>query len=700
MQVKVRRDSKAVGHSTFKFRTSAIFQSSLLALVSMGGSLVQAADKPNTSPELGYSFANMDKRVSPRKDFLQYAAGNWLKRTDIPASQTDASGFTQLANNLNDKLLKLIQDAATGSQRNDLRRQVGDYYVAAMDLPRLDALGLKPLEADLQRIGKLDNPGALAIFMSDLELRYGASPFLNGFTSPDMKDSSMTVMNLYPGMSGLNQDEYASPSGQHIRDLYLDYISKMFQSTGESEAEAKAHARAVLVIETELAAAQLTPLQRRDPAVTYNKLMLSEAQALIPALDLSAFFSGLGIAAPATMLVPDLKGMRAVQKVLTERMPADLHALMRWHVLSARASVLGQTWRNMEQEFSRQRTGQQSSEARERVVTKEISLLLFHPLSQLYVQAYFPDSTRSEITEMVGHVKAEFETRLRSNRWLDEPTRQAALEKLSKVDIAVGYPQQWIDFSSIVIKPDDYFGNVQRAQSFLLRRDLAMLGKPVVRERFVGPNITTPIAVNAAYNPQYNNIDITAAIVQPPFYKPGADAAVNYCTVGAVIGHELTHGFDSQGRQYGPAGNLRDWWTPQATADFKKRTDVLVEQYSQFMILPGLMHNGALTVTENTADLGGITLAHAALQRYMKTHPLPKKDGLSADQRCFVAWSQLWASKARPERLRYLVANDYHSVNAVRAVAPLQHLDAFYQVFDIRAGDPMWRAPAKRVQIW
>jgi putative endopeptidase len=268
------------------------------------------------------------------------------------------------------------------------------------------------------------------------------------------------------------------------------------------------------------------------------------------------------------------------------------------------------------------------------------------------------------------------------------------------VDIQVGYPQQWIDFSAVAIRPDDYLGNSQRVAQFLMQRELAQVGKPVLKDRFAGPNQTTPISVNAAYNPQTNSIDITAAIVQAPFYKPGADTAVNYCTIGAVIGHELTHGFDSFGRQYGPAGNLRDWWTPQATADFKQRTDVLVEQYSAFTILPGLQHNGALTLTENTADLGGITLAHAALQRALAGQPQPKKDGLTTDQRCFVAWSQLWAYKGRSERLRLLVSVDYHANSSLRGYAPLLHLDAFHKAFGTRKGDPMWRAPAKRVRIW
>jgi putative endopeptidase len=301
---------------------------------------------------------------------------------------------------------------------------------------------------------------------------------------------------------------------------------------------------------------------------------------------------------------------------------------------------------------------------------------------------------------MVGHIKDEFEQRLRSNPWLDEPTRAAALLKLAKIDIQVGYPEKWIDFSSILIRADDHLGNNQRITGFQLKRDLARLGVPVVDERFADPSGTTPVAVNAAYNPQTNSIDITAAIVQPPFYIPGADAAVNYCSIGAVIGHEITHGFDSNGRQYGPAGNLRDWWTPQAAAEFKKRTDVLVAQYSEFTILPGLKHNGLLTLTENTADLGGITLAYSALKRALGDKTQTKIDGLTSDQRCFVAWSQMWAYKGRPERLRMLAAADYHANATLRGYVPLVHLDAFHKAFGIKKGDRMWRDPKKRVRIW
>ena len=661
-----------------------------------------AGSFPTDVPALGYSAANMDQSVDPRQDFYHYAAGNWLKNTAIPAADPDIGGFRLLFHNLNDQLLKLVRESAEvpAGKRNGLQQQVGDFYRAAMDTRQLDALGLKPLAADLKVIEQVAGAEAFGQLSAQLQLGYGASPLLNAGVSPDQKQSSLNVLYLGGGMRALNQDEYAKPESQHIRDLYLDYIAGMFRTLGETPDQASANARVVLSIEAEMAAAELTLVQRANPSAHYHKLTLAEAQALVPAIDLRAFLGGLGVTPPETVLVTDPDGVRAVQKVLSERTPAELRTLLRWHVLSARASTLGQPWYGLDQQFRLQRQGLKASEPREQEVVQVIGKTLFHPLSQLYVQAYFPESTRRDVTEMVGHIKAEFATRLRANRWLDEPTRKAAQEKLSKLDVAVGYPKHWIDFSSVEIKPDDYFGNVRRIDRFLQTRQLARIGQPVVIERFDDPSGTTPISVNAAYNPQRNNVDITAAIVQPPFYVPGADAAVNYCTIGAVIGHELTHGFDSQGRQFGPAGNLRDWWTPQATAQFTQRTDVLVDQYNRFEILPGLMHNGLLTLTENTADLGGITLAQAALQRHLAKHPLAKIDGLTADQRCFVAWSQMWAYKARSERLRVLVANDYHAISSVRAVAPLMHLDAFHKAFGTRPGDPMWRAPEQRVKIW
>ena len=654
-------------------------------------------------PALGYSPQNMDRTVDPRQDFYRYAAGNWLKKTEIAASDPDVGGFTLLAHNLDKQLLTLIKEAAATSvaAKGSPRQQVGDFYKAAMDDARRYALGLKPLEADMQRIAAAGGtPADYGRLAGRLQDAVGGSPLIMVGAMPDAKDSSTGVLILAPGAQLLEQDEYARPEHQKLRDLYRQYIVAMLHGIGEPIDAAKVQAAKLLAMEAQTAGAMLTPLQQRDPANTYNIMTLDQAQALVPALDLRAFLAELGVAAPERIQVVDINAMKALQKMLTERSVDEVKLLLRWFLLASRASELGRPWRLQEEAFTTLREGLKTPPEQERVVTQQIGAQLYHPLSQLYVQAYFPDSTRRDITDMVGHIKDEFATRLRSNIWLDEATRNAALEKLGKIDIQVGYPKEWIDFSGLDIRPDDHFGNVQRANRFAFQRDIAQVGKPVLGNRFAVATKTTPIAVNSAYNFTTNTIDITAAILQPPFYKPGADAAANYCAIGAVIGHEITHGFDSLGRQFDPRGNLRNWWTPAADGQFKQRTDVLVDQYSHYEILPGLMHNGAMTVTENTADLGGITLAHAALKRYLAKNPTPDVDGLNADQRCFVAWTQMWAYKARSERLRYLVSVDVHAISSVRAVAPLLHLDAFHQAFGTRPGDPMWRDPKQRIVIW
>jgi putative endopeptidase len=678
----------------------------VLATAGLSASARATTDTAGT-PELpvGFSTAKIDRSVDPRQDFYRYAAGRWLDQAEIPASDADLGGFSILGHRLDARLLALIQQAATDDDaaKGTPRQQVRDYYRAAMDDARRDALGLEPLKADLATLaGAKATPADLGRLAGLLVDGYSASPLVNAVAMPDAKDSSVYRLVLLPGSQLLEQDEYALPEHQGLRDRYRAYVAAMLKAVGDTPEAAAAHADRILAIESRNAAAMMSLMDMRDPAKTYNVMALDDAQALVPALDLRVFLSTLGVDAPERVQVLDVNALRALQGLLTEVSAADIKLLLRWFLVASRAAELGQPYRGLESEFSRERRGLAEAPGAERIVTQQIAMQLYHPLSQLYVEADFPDSTRREITEMVGHIKEEFASRLRDNAWLDDATRAAALEKLGKIDIQVGYPATWVDFTALDIRPDDHFGNVQRATRFAYRREMSRIGQSVLSDRFAVAGKTTPIAVNSAYNFTTNTIDITAAILEPPFFTVGGDPAANYCSIGGVIGHEITHGFDSLGRQYDPQGNLRNWWTPKADAEFKKRTDVLVEQYSQYEILPGLMHNGAMTVTENTADLGGITLAHAALQRHLARHPDAKApvDGLSADQRCFVAWTQAWAYKGRPERLRYLVSVDVHAIASVRAVAPLLHLDAFHAAFGTRPGDAMWRAPEKRVVIW
>lgn len=668
------------------------------------GFVKPAAAKPGASA-LGFSVGNMDRQADPRRDFVRYASGGWLDRTPIPASEGDAGRFGELAHQLDQRLLRIIRDASRQrASAGTPVQQVGDFYRAASDLQRLDALGLQPIEATLKAIegAPLDDPAELARVSARLQLGFVASPIANVDVGPDFRDNQVHTLVLGPGLQALNRDEYLKPESEAIRRLYLGHMMKVFRALGEAPRQAWEHASTVLAMETELARAQMTAEQGRDPAFMDNHLSLDEAQAMVPSLDLRALLAALGMPPTSTLVAPDLGGLKGVQAVWGQRSLADRRTLLRWHVLSSQASALGQPWRGLAQSFNLQRNGLSQAAPLDVDIERLMGVALSHPLSRLYVERHFTEQTRREVSEMVAHIRDEFTERLRHNPWLDDATRAAALDKVARIDIRVGHPAEgeWIDFSGVQVRPDDHFGNLQRLNEFRTRRQLAKLGQPVKQDRFAESGKTTPIAVNAAYNPQTNGIDITAAIVQPPFYTPGADAAVNYCTMGAVIGHEITHGFDSFGRQFGPGGNLRDWWTPQAASAFQQRADMLVQQYSEVEILPGLMHNGSQTVTENTADLGGITLAHAALKRSLQGKPQAPIDGLNADQRCFVAWAQLWAYKARPERLRTLVSIDYHAISTLRASLPLRNLDAFHEAFGIREGDPMWRAPEQRVRIW
>lgn len=650
---------------------------------------------------VGYSASHMDRSVDPRQDFYAYANGNWLKGLKIPDAESDIGGFSMLRANLEGQLQRLAVQASQGqAPKGSPSQQVGDFYRATLDMRQRDAAGLQPLQADLDAAARASGPTDLARLSGRLQASTSSSPLFNLLTVPDLKDSSRMQLSLQFGDLQLPQDQYRDPASQKIRDVYVDYITRMHQQQGDAPDVAAAKARTILAMETELAAKRLTPLQLYEPSLIYNLLSVDEAQALIPAFDLRAMAAAAGLTLPAQVQVYDLGATKATQQLLSSRPAQDVQTLLRWWVLALNADLLGQPWLQLSQDYQRQRDGLATSLPLERQAVQALTVQLYHPMSQLYVQQYYTDTTRREITQMVGHIKAEFARRLKTNPWLDAPTRAAALAKLAQVDIQVGYPQRWIDFSSVDIRADDHLGNHQRLAAFRLKRDLDKVGKPAVHERFAEAGHTTPTSVNAAYDPQLNGIDITAAISQPPFYTPGADPVVNYCTMGAVVGHEMTHGFDNFGGKFDAQGNVRDWWTPRARAEFKKRNDRLVAQFNQFQLLPGLKVDGALTLGENTADLGGITMAHAALQRALKGKPQPKVDGLSTDQRCFVAWSQLWIYKAREELIRVRAAIDYHANSAVRGYAPLLNLDAFHQAFGTRPGDAMWRKPADRVRIW
>jgi predicted metalloendopeptidase len=443
-------------------------------------------------------------------------------------------------------------------------------------------------------------------------------------------------------------------------------------------------------------------VQKRDVRAAVTRMPYTELKAALPHTDLDTLFTALGLPTSGDVLVADIRAIRERDAMLGEYPLEDTKAYLQWEALRLTSAYLTPKFIDVQADLTRALTGQTDVPKRELVVAQAISGGLGHALGQLYVARYFPAQSRKDAEEVVGSVRAQFRKRLEQNEWLSASTRAYAIEKLDKMNIVVGYPEKWIDTSSVDIRRDDYFGNMLRLNEFASRRALARLGQPVSEDGFADSKHTLPTVVNAAYSPDRNGIEIPAAFLQPPFYTPQADAAVNYCTLGAVIGHEITHGFDSMGRLFDANGALRDWWGPADGQAFIARSRNLVEQANAFEVLPGVHLNGELSSGENLADVGGVMLGYEALQAYLQAHPEENRkiDGFTPQQRCFLAWAQNWADKMHPDLLRTLAASDPHPPGRYRMIAPSRNLQGFYNAFGVRAGDAMWIDPAKRVDIW
>jgi len=421
---------------------------------------------------------------------------------------------------------------------------------------------------------------------------------------------------------------------------------------------------------------------------------------LLSHFDLDAFFRATGLPAQGEIIVVEADALRERDAMLADYPLDYTKAYLRWELLRRTSAYLSPAFYEQAMDFSRVMYGKIDTPPRAKLLAQEVPKQLGHPLGRLYVAKYFAPETRRDAEELVGRVKAEFRGRIEKNTWLSADTRRQALEKLDKIKIDVGYPAEWIDFSGVEIRRDDYLGNVLRINAFKARRDLARLGQPVKEDGFADPEATLPTVINAAYSMGRNGIEIPAAFLQAPFYDPKADAAVNYCALGAVIGHELTHGFDSQGRLYDALGNVRDWWTPADAQRFLAETQKLVRQADAIEVVPGLHINGQLSVGENLADVGGIALGYAALGGYLREYPQGKIDGFTPEQRCFLSWAQTWADKSNEGWLRQKLPVDGHPPGVYRMAAPSQHEQGFYEAFGIKAGDALWLDEKDRVKIW
>jgi putative endopeptidase len=660
---------------------------------------IQAAEAELPVPPR-FSPALMDLTADPRVDFSRYAYGNWLKQNSIPADKASWGGFGELAQ-YNFAALKGILEttAARSHEPGSVEQKVGDFFASAVDEAAIAAASLRPIEADLARVDAIASAEDLARALAFLH-NQSVSAFFGVGVGADQKQSDINA--LYASQGGLSlpsKDYYFAEGFAPQRAAFLEHVAKMLQLAGSTPADATAAAQTIFEVEQGLATTASTPVELRDRVANYNKMPTATLAGTMPAFPLGLYLAERGVTGPAAaeIIVGQPAFFAGLQTQLAARPLADWKAYLRYKVLASAAPSLSAPFEEESFRFySTVLRGTPAMEPRWQRAARVVDGSIGEALGALYVARYYPPEARARMEEMITNIKAVMRERLETLDWMTEATRQKALAKFDRFNARIGHPEQFRTYANVEIKRDDFFGNVRAATVAEVQRNLAKLGQPVDKTEWA----MTPPTVNAYFRPTANEIVFPAGILQPPFFDFMLDDAVNYGAIGAVIGHEITHGFDDQGRRYDADGNLTDWWTAEDAANFTARASRLVEQYSSYTALPGLNVNGALSLGENIADLGGTSIALEALQRSLVGKERKLIDGFTPEQRFFLSWAQQWRTSFRDDALRRQVAVGPHSPGMFRAIGPITNMPEFYAAFGIREGDPMYRTADIRVKIW
>ena len=644
----------------------------------------------------------MDTSVKPQDDFFLYSNGGWIKRTEIPPEYSRWGSFNQLIERNNDALHEIAEKASKtpGDTKTAPEVQkVGDYYGSGMDEKTIEMLRTKPLQDEFDRIGAMKDRNDVLKEVAHLHT-IGVNAFFNFGSGQDDKDSTREIAQAVQGGLGMPDRDYytkTDDASKKLRDQYVEHVTKTLTLLGEPAGAAAEHAKKILALETSLAQASRTRVELRDPQKNYNKMKQDELQKLTPDWHWADYFKEIKLSEPGEIDVHQPDFFKAANTLFSSTPIEDWKTYLRWHLINATASELSNDFVNENFNFNETTLrGTQQIKPRWKRVVISTDGALGEALGKLYVADYFPPEAKARALEMINNLKSALGDRIKTLEWMDEPTKEQALKKLAAFQVKIGYPDKWRDYSLLKIDRGPFVLNAIRAENFEVNRDLKKIGKPVDRTEWG----MTPPTVNAYYNPKMNEIVFPAGILQPPFFFANADDAINYGGIGAVIGHEMTHGFDDQGRQYDAVGNLTDWWSPESAKKFTERSKAIVQQYNEYEPLPGLHVNGELTQGENIADLGGLKIAYAALQKALAGKPREKIDGLTPEQRFFLAFAQIWRSKQRDEDLKLRLNTDPHSPARYRVDGPLSNLSEFAKAFDLPDSCPMVRPSDKRVNIW
>lgn len=686
-----------------KHKLLAVATGSFLILTS--GPLRAEDNDGGIDPDkLEFSVENMDRTVDPADDFLRYTSGGWLDRVERPADQP-AFGFMQImAQGISDQMASVVADAAATASAADpgtAKQQVGALYNSFMDVDRIEAAGLAPIAGEFARLDAVGTKEELAAYLGTFSTVSGQWPLFKVEIFEDLSDATQNAVYLQMGDRALIIGAiYESAEDSPLRQIYRDYVSSMLETANVPKEPASAIAEASLAIDTMLHAGELDPIKKVDKRNLNNPRTIAQLRAETPGFDVDDYFLGLGMKAPDSVILTDPAATQTVAKVVETFTLDQLKGYLKLRLIQSFGAALPAAFDGPRAQVNIALLGAYAEKPRDQAAMQFIQTSLAQPLGRLYVENFFDRDRERAGLDMIRRIQAEFRKRIEANAWMEEATRKAALEKVDTLYYRVGYPDRWIDYSALEIG-DDLVGNLINIRKFEMARMAAMQGKPVERWAFSDPLHTAPTVVNAAYGPLMNGFEVTAAIAQPPMFSANRDAPLYFCRLGSVIGHEMTHGFDTGGRNFDASGNMRNWWTPKDEARFEAETQKLIELGDKFEALPATFMKGGLTVTENLADIGGIALAHDALMTYLDEHPEQNVeiDGLSPSQRCFIAYSQLWAEQRSDGAMRTQL-EDNHAPGIYRAVAPLRHIDAFYEAFGIKEGDPMWLPPEQRVDIW